>query len=52
MDERTHGYIEKGIWCCRGCIAIHRPDISDMVMDALMAGVALPDAWKKFEEML
>ncbi len=52
MDERTKGRMEGETWCCQNCIAIHLPKISGIVMDALLRGEAVPEAWKMFERHL
>jgi threonine-phosphate decarboxylase len=52
MDEATKGCLSEGVWNCGNCRAIHRPEVSDAIMDALMAGEALPDVWKRFKGLL
>ncbi|MGV8175334.1 MAG: cysteine-rich small domain-containing protein [Methanothrix sp.] len=51
-DERTGGRMEDGVWSCRSCLIIHKPDVAGMVMDALMRGEALEAVWKRLEEKL
>lgn len=52
MDERTKGHMDGEAWCCESCNVIHRPEISGVIMDALMAGEALSDVWKRVEGLL
>ena len=52
LDERTKGREENGAWICRDCIIVHRNEVSEAVMDALMNCEDLEKAWKKLEERL
>ncbi len=52
MDPRTGGRIEGDVWSCEGCTSIHRPGVSEILMDALMQGEDLSQAWKKLERLL
>ena len=52
MDDETKGRLKEGVWNCENCIAIHRPEVSDAIMGALMAGEALSDVWKRFKGLL
>ncbi|MFB3763761.1 MAG: cysteine-rich small domain-containing protein [Methanotrichaceae archaeon] len=45
MDERTKGHMKGDIWACDDCTVIHSPEISGIIMDALMGGKALSEAW-------
>ena len=52
QDKRTGGIEKDGTWCCESCQIIHRPDVADMVLDALMKGEAIGTVWKKLEAQL
>jgi Zn-finger protein len=41
-----------GSWCCADCLIIHRPNVAEMVVDALMEGQSIPLVWKTLEELL
>lgn len=51
-DERTGGQELDGSWCCRNCLIVHRPSVAEMIMDGLMKGQSVPQAWKALEELL
>jgi threonine-phosphate decarboxylase len=51
-DGRTGGRMEAGVWSCRSCRIIHRPEVAAMVMDCLMRGETLVETWKKLEEKI
>lgn len=53
MDERTNGRVGKsGDWSCQDCLVVHCPDAAVMVVDALMIGETVSEAWKKVESLL
>lgn len=52
LDERTQGRIAEGEWICQDCLVVHRPDVSAMVIDALMDGDELSSIWKRLERLL
>jgi Zn-finger protein len=53
MDERTNGRIcENGVWSCSDCILVHTSPVAEMVLDALMDGQCISDAWKIVERLL
>jgi Zn-finger protein len=53
MDERTNGRVDKsGDWSCQDCIVLHCPDAAAMVVDALMTGETVSEAWKRVESLL
>jgi len=52
MEERTKGHMRDGIWACEDCVVIHSPEISSIIMDALMRGEAITDAWNILVEQL
>ncbi len=51
-DERTGGILSKDEWLCSGCHLIHRKEVSEAVLDALMRGDDLSGAWKELERFL
>ena len=51
-DERTGGREKEGTWCCEDCLIVHRPNVAEMIMDELMKGQSVPQAWKALEELL
>jgi len=55
-DERLGKYVEKttgGIaWSCVDCNIIHEPDVAQEVLDSLLAGDDLSEAWKIIERRL
>ncbi len=51
-DERTCGRLHEGQWSCEGCKIVHRSEVAEMVMDALMNGEALSSVWNKVEKFL
>ena len=51
-DERTGGREKDGSWCCADCLIIHRTNVAEMVVDALMEGQSIPLVWKTLEELL
>ena len=52
LDERTKGFFDKGEWSCTNCNLIHKKEISDAVLDALVMRGELRAAWKKLERYL
>ena len=34
------------------CLIVHRPNVAEMIMDELMKGQSVPQAWKALEELL
>lgn len=52
MDERTKGFMKDGIWACEDCVVVHSPEISGIIMDALMEGAAMAEAWNILAECL
>jgi Zn-finger protein len=53
MEERTKGRVgEGGVWSCKDCFAVHRSDVVAAVVDALMSGETISEAWKKVESLL
>ena len=52
QDERTGGREKDGSWCCVDCLIVHRPERRRMIMDELMKGQSVPQAWKALEELL
>ncbi len=52
MDERTNGHMKGDIWACDDCVVIHSPEISGIIMDALMEGKAIKEAWNILVESL
>jgi Zn-finger protein len=53
MDETTGGRVdESGEWSCQDCFVVHCPDVSAMIVDALMIGETISEAWKKVERLL
>jgi Zn-finger protein len=51
-DERAGGREKEGIWCCESCQTVHRPEVAEMILDALMKGEALSAVWKKLEAQI
>ena len=51
-DERTGGREKEGSWCCESCRIIHRPEVAEMILDALMKGEAVAAVWKKLEAQI
>jgi threonine-phosphate decarboxylase len=51
-DERTGGTLTGGEWLCRGCLLVHRKEVSEAVLDALMRDDDLSVAWKEVERFL
>ena len=51
-DERTGGFLDKGEWSCSNCTLIHKKEVSDAVLDALVMRGELRAAWKKLERYL
>lgn len=54
-DRRTGGeYVVKStggsVWSCAGCCIIHRGEVADKVLKALMKGRNLKDIWKRVVE--
>ncbi|HIH44386.1 MAG TPA: threonine-phosphate decarboxylase, partial [Candidatus Methanoperedenaceae archaeon] len=50
MDERTGGkYVERStggtVWSCAGCELIHRTEVAQRVLDALLEGQSVRQAW-------
>ena len=52
MDERTKGRMKGDIWACDDCVIIHSPEIAGIIMDALMGGKAITEAWNILVECL
>jgi len=52
LDERTGGFFDKGEWSCSNCTLIHKKEVSDAVLDALVMRGELRAAWKKLERYL
>ncbi len=52
MDERTKGQMKGDAWSCECCMVIHSPEISGAIMDALMCGKTLKEAWNALAELL
>ncbi|NPV61100.1 MAG: hypothetical protein HPY61_00440 [Methanotrichaceae archaeon] len=52
MDDRFGGYLEDGVWCCRNCTIVHLPEVSNMILDALMDGQSSEDLWKRLVAVL
>ncbi len=40
------------VWSCAGCIIIHRADVAENVLKALMSGKKIKDVWKSVMEPL
>ncbi|MHC1688243.1 MAG: cysteine-rich small domain-containing protein [Methanothrix sp.] len=51
-DERTGGRELDGVWSCESCRVIHRTDVAEKVLDGLMEGESVLQAWKTLEEFL
>ncbi len=51
-DGRTGGKEERGEWICESCHLVHRKEVSDAVLDALVMRNDLRAAWKKLERFL
>ncbi|MCL7414548.1 MAG: threonine-phosphate decarboxylase CobD [ANME-2 cluster archaeon] len=61
MDERTGGHMVERrtggeVWSCAGCDLVHRPDVANSILEALMACEDRPDdikhIWKQVIEPL
>jgi len=44
--------MKDGIWACDDCVVIHSPEISSIIMDALMEGKPITEAWNILAERL
>jgi threonine-phosphate decarboxylase len=52
-EKKTNGCMaEGGVWSCQNCLVVHRPEVAEMVLDALMKDERLSEAWKKLEKIL
>lgn len=51
-DPRTGGQEKDGSWSCKSCIIVHRPDVAEQILDALMKGETTSLVWKRLEELL
>jgi threonine-phosphate decarboxylase len=52
QERRTGGRLEGVEWSCRDCLLVHRADIAEMVMDALLSGEEIREVWMRVEKML
>jgi len=44
--------MEGGGWSCRDCILVHRADVAEMMMDALLGGEEIREVWRRVERLL
>jgi threonine-phosphate decarboxylase len=51
-DGRIGGRMEGGEWSCRDCILVHRIDVAEMMMDALLSGEEIRVVWGRVERVL
>ncbi|MBN1323025.1 MAG: hypothetical protein JW986_03365 [Methanotrichaceae archaeon] len=52
LDERTGGRWSRDVWSCRKCNLLHRPEVAEVVLNRLMAGVSLDLIWYELERYL
>lgn len=53
-DERTGGHFVdvSGEWCCEGCTIVHRKEVAEMIMDALLRGEEVEQIWEEVAKKL
>jgi Zn-finger protein len=39
-------------WSCRSCVLVHRPEVAEMIVDALLRGEEMGVVWRRMERLL
>lgn len=51
-DPRTGGQETDGSWSCKSCLIVHRSDVAERILDALMKDETTSSVWKRLEGLL
>ena len=52
QESRTGGRWEEREWSCRDCVLVHRSEVSEMMLDALLRGEEMGEVWRRVERLL